>query len=1134
MKHFYKLFIATVTVCLFSLIALHETVSPANAVNKCDCAAGYYLPGGNCDAAFLPSQCKKCPDCPGECETCPTIECSTCDPQCGNGVCPCDSCCGDCPTKKACGSSCTTASDCAGALNGCTICSPFGKCTDSNMCGKRCNNNVDCSGGTGDCGYCNKTLTPALCTKNVGHCGKTCENSGGCDGAKDGCTTCEQTSNGKKCTEGLMCGKTCANAGDCNGAKDGCTTCDPTLNVCTNGNMCDKACENAGDCDGAKDGCTTCDTILKKCTDGSVCGKLCDKSDDCNGGGKDGCGHCETSVVPAMCTKGDCGRECTDNASCAGSKGGCNLCKLNSASGKKECRKASCDETCTSDGDCDGSDGCIKCTGGKCKKGVCNDECSKDSDCGGADGCSVCKSNPTTGKKECQKSGCDDKCKNDSDCDGSSGCVVCKKAKATDVEGVCKKAVCSEGCTKDADCDGGDGCVKCADGVCTKANCNEECSKDSDCAGGADGCSVCKQNPTTGKKECQKSSCNDKCKTSSDCDGASGCVVCKKEKATDEEGVCKQAICSEGCAKDSDCDGGDGCTKCKAHPNTGKLECRKPNCGESCKNSSDCEGSDGCKSCYKAPGQDTGVCQKALCASDCQYDADCDGGDGCVLCRPNATNTGLTCRKAKCDEMCKKDGDCDGANGCVKCKKAAGADTGTCKKASCNESCRDDGDCDGVNGCKTCDPGSKTCTTCIKVDAFTTKLVECETKVTKVGDYLRESCGGDCKIVADNGSGHIFDSPWLVCGGKKIYQYYNPWGDKISTANKKAIVNRTIYIDGSCNVTTFNSATHCVVSTSSGQIATPVSLVWESMDDLKFTVSNFALDPKAKGKWYIWKASAKTPLIVNDPKKTGKITSAEQIFSAHTFGKTWKSGFEALASLDADGDGKLSGDELADLSLWFDKNQNGKADKGEVVDIREAGVTELFYKTDGDDIKTAGLVASKGYTKQDGSNAVTGAAIDWFSVQYDTKKEAQAALDLQVQALNTKGLGLGSEFEGIWLWRTLDHASAKGEDAGSGYLTFINDGGSKINGFATNMIPLKPNADNLAIAIETFGFTGNVVKNVTGRSRIQFTVEAKGHPTNITAELSQDGKTMTGISRAEVVEKGQTKLVHYTWRAEKQ
>ena len=186
---------------------------------------------------------------------------------------PCD------PTRK---NNQGQALDCAGALDGSTVCDPsLKKCTNGAMCGKECNPNRELSDD--------------------------------CAGATDGCSVCDPTL--KKCTNGKMSGKAC----------------NPTYIVCpkANGVKCiasdygdavakcgDGKCYDA-DCLGATDGATVCDPTLKKCTNGNTCGKPCSRTKGCSGGkcfeGGDndcafegatgGCEYCNTDVVPAMCTR---------------------------------------------------------------------------------------------------------------------------------------------------------------------------------------------------------------------------------------------------------------------------------------------------------------------------------------------------------------------------------------------------------------------------------------------------------------------------------------------------------------------------------------------------------------------------------------------------------------------------------------------------------------------------------------------------------------------------------------------------------------------------------------------------------------------------------------------------------------
>ena len=55
----------------------------------------------------------------------------------------------------------------------------------------------------------------------------------------------------------------------------------------------------------------------------------------------------------------------------------------------------------------------------------------------------------------------------------------------------------------------------------------------------------------------------------------------------------------------------------------------------------------------------------------------------------------------------------------------------------------------------------------------------------------------------------------------------------------------------------------------------------------------------------------------------------------------WKTGYDALAALDDNNDGVLSGVELDGLSVWFDRNGDGMCDPGEVTTLHDLGVMSL-------------------------------------------------------------------------------------------------------------------------------------------------------------------------------------------------
>jgi hypothetical protein len=82
-------------------------------------------------------------------------------------------------------------------------------------------------------------------------------------------------------------------------------------------------------------------------------------------------------------------------------------------------------------------------------------------------------------------------------------------------------------------------------------------------------------------------------------------------------------------------------------------------------------------------------------------------------------------------------------------------------------------------------------------------------------------------------------------------------------------------------------------------------------------------------------------ILVYDPHKRGKITSALQWFGNVTFWMFWDNGYEALRALDDNGDGVLSGKELEGLAVWIDANGNGICEPGEVKTLAELGIVAV-------------------------------------------------------------------------------------------------------------------------------------------------------------------------------------------------
>ena len=106
--------------------------------------------------------------------------------------------------------------------------------------------------------------------------------------------------------------------------------------------------------------------------------------------------------------------------------------------------------------------------------------------------------------------------------------------------------------------------------------------------------------------------------------------------------------------------------------------------------------------------------------------------------------------------------------------------------------------------------------------------------------------------------------------------------------------------------------------------------------------------------------------LVWDPERSGMIHSARQLFGGYMFQIFRATGYDALAALDDNGDGVLADAELNGISVWFDRNGDGRSAPDEVTPLSELGVTAIATQMDGYDgihpTRAAGLTLRDGRT----------------------------------------------------------------------------------------------------------------------------------------------------------------------------
>lgn len=137
-----------------------------------------------------------------------------------------------------------------------------------------------------------------------------------------------------------------------------------------------------------------------------------------------------------------------------------------------------------------------------------------------------------------------------------------------------------------------------------------------------------------------------------------------------------------------------------------------------------------------------------------------------------------------------------------------------------------------------------------------------------------------------------------------------------------------------------------------------------AFEDLVDRDASVAFDLDGSGFQRQWRwISRRSAWLVWDPERTGRITSGLQLFGSVTHWLFWRNGYDALAALDDNADGEVSGAELDGLALWRDDG-DGVSEPGEVRPIREWRIRALRVRHEthalGFEYSPAGVVLEDG------------------------------------------------------------------------------------------------------------------------------------------------------------------------------
>jgi hypothetical protein len=376
------------------------------------------------------------------------------------------------------------------------------------------------------------------------------------------------------------------------------------------------------------------------------------------------------------------------------------------------------------------------------------------------------------------------------------------------------------------------------------------------------------------------------------------------------------------------------------------------------------------------------------------------------------------------------------------------------------------------------------------------------------------------------------------------------------------------YLDRNCNVVPRSVVgvlpSSCTFSVSYYE-SSPISLIFDQSgwNDHETSLTRFPLNPSTPKSWYTWKASEKAPLLVFDPEHTGKISRADQLFGEWTFGgqrvasiandlmkpHPWKNGYEALATLDENGDDKISGKELLPLALWMDRNRDGISQEGEVRPITELNVTTLYFHPDRTDEETGSIYATRGFERHSDGKVTTGTLVDWYGKAstspfsfLEQNAGVESAANVAEELITpitaapqdngtTGSLQNDKSASGLWEWYLAEDDKEK-QSATAGLLLFRDNASTgKIKGisFAEREIVLSGKMVKEQVVGSAYLLEGKRQPSENGNLVFQFKVQTKGKgELSSTATLRSDG-TLEGTS----VAKYENRSLQYRWIAKR-
>lgn len=334
--------------------------------------------------------------------------------------------------------------------------------------------------------------------------------------------------------------------------------------------------------------------------------------------------------------------------------------------------------------------------------------------------------------------------------------------------------------------------------------------------------------------------------------------------------------------------------------------------------------------------------------------------------------------------------------------------------------------------------------------------------------------------------------------------------------------------------------------------SSPISLEWGPGRNIREeSFVSFPVDPGDRDNLRTWRASSEFPLLVLDPTGSGNITSYEQLFGDWTFGgkklaslvsgfaTRWRDGYEALSTLDLNGDGRIANGELVGLALWFDANRNGVSEPGEVRSLSAVGVAELYFEPDERPL-VGDIVATKGFKRMEAGREFIGRSIDWYSRRVIDPLDVLVSSpqdrneDLNLGEKDSEASRLNQSIAGVWSWSADSNDSFGRSPAprGTFFISPNSDGSFSVN--SVTLLEVTDSSRRKNFALRSVSMIGNAAIGSNKGDTFVFLTAPKGGPAQLrsTVVISDDGASMVGHTEASGnFRDGRSGKIQYNWTA---